>query len=47
MDERQRQFVEEKLKRRMMWFYVAGLANLVLGMYILIQGRRCSARKRR
>jgi nitrogen fixation protein FixH len=22
----------------MMWFYVAGLANLVLGMYVLIQG---------
>jgi hypothetical protein len=38
MDEHQRRYVEEKLKRRMMWFYVAGIANLVLGMYILIRG---------
>lgn len=30
--------MDERLKRRMMWFYFAGVVNLVLGVYVLIQG---------
>jgi hypothetical protein len=31
--------MDEKLKRRIVMFYLAGVINLVLGLYVLIQGR--------
>lgn len=30
--------MDERLKKRMMWFYFAGVVNLVLGVYVLIEG---------
>jgi uncharacterized membrane protein HdeD (DUF308 family) len=30
--------VDERLKKRMFWFYFAGVVNLVLGLYVLIEG---------
>jgi uncharacterized membrane protein HdeD (DUF308 family) len=30
--------MDERLKKRMMWFRFAGLVNLVLGLYVLIAG---------
>lgn len=30
--------MDERLKRRMMWFQFAGVVNLVLGLYVLIEG---------
>ena len=31
--------MDEKMKRRIAMFYLAGVINLVLGLYVLIQGR--------
>lgn len=30
--------MDERLRRRMMWFYFAGMVNLVLGVYVVIEG---------
>ena len=30
--------MDARLKKRMRWFYFAGTLNLVLGIYVLIQG---------
>ena len=30
--------MDERLKKRIRWFYVAGTDNLVLGLYVLVQG---------
>ncbi len=30
--------MDERLKKRIRWFYFAGTVNLVLGIYVLIQG---------
>ncbi|MGE5525506.1 MAG: hypothetical protein ACM3SS_17470 [Rhodospirillaceae bacterium] len=30
--------MDEKLKRRIVMFYMAGVINLVLGLYVLFQG---------
>lgn len=30
--------MDERLKKRIRWFYFAGTVNLVLGLYVLVQG---------
>lgn len=30
--------MDERLRRRIRWFYFAGTVNLVLGVYVLVQG---------
>lgn len=30
--------MDERLKKRIRWFYFAGTVNLVLGIYVLVQG---------
>ena len=30
--------MDEKVKRRIMWFYIGGVINGVLGIYVLING---------
>ena len=32
--------IDPRLKKRMMMFYLAGIFNAVLGLYILIEGRK-------
>lgn len=30
--------MDERLRKRIRWFYFAGTVNLVLGVYVLVQG---------